>query len=492
MAAPLVLPEQGAVQVQVSVGEPDGEERRRSAIHSRPEDGDRGRVGPERHRGPGRGSRRAARGSRRVAAAGAEPLGTESSTSTPPTSGSTTAPPSRACAPPGATARSSSPRSSWPPSRRPRPSASGSTRPCSTPPCTRCSMTDGDGRGRGSPSPGPACGCSRSAPEALRVRAADRRRATLAADRRRRRCDRRRRRGALDPAARLRPAAGRRRRNRPALRRRLGGAGSARGRRGGDAPAPRRLCSATRTSTPPPPPPPSAPRCWRPCRRRSPTRREARLAFLTQGAIAVAAGESPDPAAAAVWGLVRSAQAEHPGRFLLIDSDGSEASDAALERALASEEEPQLALREGTASVPRLARAAQSEAEAPALDPERTVLLTGATGALGSLFARHLVEAHGARHLLLASRRGPEAPGAEELRAELEKLGAAATPRRLRRRRPRAAGGAAGLDPGRAPARHGRPLPPASSTTASSSRSTPSAWPRRWPPRPTPPGTCTS
>ncbi len=217
-----------------------------------------------------------------------------------------------------------------------------------------------------------------------------------------------------------------------------------------------------------------------------------RLAFLTQGAMAVAAGESPDPAAAAVWGLVRSAQAEHPGRFLLIDSDGSEASDAALERALASEEEPQLALREGTASVPRLARAAQSEAEAPALDPERTVLLTGATGALGSLFARHLVEAHGARHLLLACRRGPEAPGAEELRAELEDLGAAASLAACDVGDREQLGGAAGLDPGRAPAGHRRPLPPASPTTASSSRSTPSAWPRRWAPRPTPPGTCTS
>ncbi len=153
-----------------------------------------------------------------------------------------------------------------------------------------------------------------------------------------------------------------------------------------------------------------------------------RLAFVTQGAMAVVAGESPDPAAAAVWGLVRSAQAEHPGRFLLIDSDGSEASEAALERALALADEPQLALREGAASVPRLARLAPSAPEsAPALDPERTVLVTGATGALGSLFARHLIEAHGVRHLLLASRRGPEAPGAEELRAELEELGAEAT-----------------------------------------------------------------
>ena len=53
---------------------------------------------------------------------------------------------------------------------------------------------------------------------------------------------------------------------------------------------------------------------------------DSRLAFLTRGAVAVGEGESPDPAAAAVWGLVRSAQAEHPGRFLLIDTDGSEAS----------------------------------------------------------------------------------------------------------------------------------------------------------------------
>ena len=61
-----------------------------------------------------------------------------------------------------------------------------------------------------------------------------------------------------------------------------------------------------------------------------------------------------------------------------------------------------------------------------AIDPERTVLITGATGGLGALTARHLAEHHGARHLLLVSRSGPEAEGAEELRAELEELGAEA------------------------------------------------------------------
>ncbi|MFE5486869.1 SDR family NAD(P)-dependent oxidoreductase, partial [Streptomyces sp. NPDC056527] len=62
-----------------------------------------------------------------------------------------------------------------------------------------------------------------------------------------------------------------------------------------------------------------------------------------------------------------------------------------------------------------------------ALDPDGTVLVTGGTGTLGRHFARHLVARHGVRHLLLTSRRGPEAPGADELVAELAALGARAT-----------------------------------------------------------------
>ncbi|HEY2334049.1 MAG TPA: SDR family NAD(P)-dependent oxidoreductase, partial [Solirubrobacterales bacterium] len=156
---------------------------------------------------------------------------------------------------------------------------------------------------------------------------------------------------------------------------------------------------------------------------------ESRLAILTEGAVATSEEESPDPAAAAAWGLARSAQSEHPGRFLLIDTDGSEASAAALPAALAQAEEPQLALREGVALAPRASRAAPPGGEqlAPAFDPERTVLITGATGTLGALIAKHLVEAHGARRLLLASRSGSEAQGAAELQAELEELGATPT-----------------------------------------------------------------
>ncbi|HEV7807386.1 MAG TPA: SDR family NAD(P)-dependent oxidoreductase [Solirubrobacteraceae bacterium] len=59
----------------------------------------------------------------------------------------------------------------------------------------------------------------------------------------------------------------------------------------------------------------------------------------------------------------------------------------------------------------------------PPLDPDGTVLITGGTGGLGALFARHLAEAHGARRLLLVSRRGLAADGAAELVAELGALG---------------------------------------------------------------------
>ncbi|MGX7825919.1 SDR family NAD(P)-dependent oxidoreductase [Actinokineospora sp. 24-640] len=79
----------------------------------------------------------------------------------------------------------------------------------------------------------------------------------------------------------------------------------------------------------------------------------ARLALVTHGAVATTAAEQPDPAAAAAWGLVRSAQTENPGRFVLIDLDDRPTSLKALPAALATDE-PQLALRDGAATAPRL------------------------------------------------------------------------------------------------------------------------------------------
>ena len=111
----------------------------------------------------------------------------------------------------------------------------------------------------------------------------------------------------------------------------------------------------------------------------------SRLAFLTAGAVALDTSESPDPALASVWGLVRSAQSEHPGRFLLIDSDETEASEEALAAALAQTEEPQLALREGVARVPRLVGVGETEELVPPAEAWR--LAAGDGGTIESLAA---------------------------------------------------------------------------------------------------------
>ncbi|MFF3019640.1 SDR family NAD(P)-dependent oxidoreductase [Streptomyces sp. NPDC057939] len=152
---------------------------------------------------------------------------------------------------------------------------------------------------------------------------------------------------------------------------------------------------------------------------------DSRLAFLTRGAVEAVPGEGiPDPARAAVRGLVRSAQSENPGRFVLVDVDVDGDVEAALAAALASGES-EVAVRDGALLVPRLVRATVA-ADAPASEwsAEGTVLVTGASGSLGGLFARHLVTEHGVRHLLLVSRRGEAAEGASELSAELTGLGA--------------------------------------------------------------------
>ncbi|MBH1939266.1 SDR family NAD(P)-dependent oxidoreductase, partial [Streptomyces sp. AV19] len=191
---------------------------------------------------------------------------------------------------------------------------------------------------------------------------------------------------------------------------------------------------------------------------------DSRLVVLTCGAAAAGPEEDvTDLAGATVWGLVRSAQSENPGRIVLLDLEGSAVvsrqgsssprpgapAPAAVPWRVLSRVpgagEPQLAWRDGQMHAPRLVhlsvrtetmtgadeRARPSRRDAtdvrpadPALDPDGTVLITGGTGVLGGLVARRMVESHGARRLVLASRRGVEAPGARELLAELTALGA--------------------------------------------------------------------
>ncbi|NGO73009.1 type I polyketide synthase, partial [Streptomyces boncukensis] len=176
---------------------------------------------------------------------------------------------------------------------------------------------------------------------------------------------------------------------------------------------------------------------------------DARLVFVTRGAVASEPGDDvTDLPHAAVWGLVRAAQSENPDRFVLADLDGGEDAPAALAASLASpaSDEPQFVIREGRTRVARLV--AVTPADEPAAEPadepaddgplgagqralpdwdtSGTVLVTGATGTIGSVIARHLA-AEGAPRLLLTSRRGMDAEGAAELREELTALGADAT-----------------------------------------------------------------
>ncbi len=129
--------------------------------------------------------------------------------------------------------------------------------------------------------------------------------------------------------------------------------------------------------------------------------RQDRLAFVTRPG---------DLGAAAVWGLVRSAQTEHPGRFVLVEADGDVPAE------VFALDEPQVRLRAGEAFVPRLARLTP----AGGFSWQGKVLITGGTGGLGLVIARHLVATHGVRDLLLVSRRGEaDVTGLEALGANV-------------------------------------------------------------------------
>ena len=158
------------------------------------------------------------------------------------------------------------------------------------------------------------------------------------------------------------------------------------------------------------------------------------LAVTTTNAVGTSGEDTVSGLGSApLWGLVRSVQSENPGRFVLLDTDGSVGSGRAVPAAVASGE-AELALRGGVALAPRLHRPPTVDVPdtvpgtgLDALDPVGTVLVTGATGGLGALVATRLVELHGVRRLLLLSRRGPDAECAGELVGRLEESGAAVT-----------------------------------------------------------------
>ncbi len=154
---------------------------------------------------------------------------------------------------------------------------------------------------------------------------------------------------------------------------------------------------------------------------------DTKLVLLTSRALAVGESDVPDLTQAALPGLVRSAETEHPDRFAVLDLDVDTVSPAVVAAAFRSGER-ELALRGDVLLVPRLTRVgASAHDDHPVLDPDGTVLITGGTGGLGSMLATHLAAHDGARHVLLTSRRGPDAPGAAELIASLAESGCEAT-----------------------------------------------------------------
>ncbi|MEU1282582.1 type I polyketide synthase, partial [Streptomyces sp. NPDC005805] len=154
---------------------------------------------------------------------------------------------------------------------------------------------------------------------------------------------------------------------------------------------------------------------------------EGPLVVLTRGAVATRPDEDvTDLTHAPVWGLVRTAQTENPDQIVLLDLDPAveSAAHTALARTAGALGKPQLAYRDGRFLSPSLVRATVP-AQLPSVAwGEGTVLITGATGTLGTALARHLVTHHHAQHLLLLSRRGPDAPGATQLTTELQAAGA--------------------------------------------------------------------
>ncbi|WNE96631.1 SDR family NAD(P)-dependent oxidoreductase [Streptomyces luomodiensis] len=159
---------------------------------------------------------------------------------------------------------------------------------------------------------------------------------------------------------------------------------------------------------------------------------DAPLWCLTRGAVSVGGSDRPaSPEQALVWGLGRVAALEHLERWGgLIDLPEApdERSLARLVGLLASDgDDDQAAIRAAGVYGPRLVRAPLAATPAVrAWQPTGTTLVTGGTGRLGGQIARWLAR-NGADHLVLASRRGADAPGAVELAAELTGLGAKVT-----------------------------------------------------------------
>ncbi|MET9002761.1 type I polyketide synthase [Amycolatopsis sp. NPDC004169] len=159
---------------------------------------------------------------------------------------------------------------------------------------------------------------------------------------------------------------------------------------------------------------------------------------VTVGAVAVPGDETAgDPGLAALWGFGRALALEKPDcwgglvdvpetpdEHLAAQAWGVITGTSEGQRSTSTGED-QLALRPSGAYARRLVRAPLPVPTHP-WTPTGALLITGGTGALGATVARWAAEA-GAAHLVLLSRRGPDAPGAQALVDDLRATGTEVT-----------------------------------------------------------------
>ncbi|MFG2197185.1 SDR family NAD(P)-dependent oxidoreductase, partial [Streptomyces sp. NPDC048639] len=158
----------------------------------------------------------------------------------------------------------------------------------------------------------------------------------------------------------------------------------------------------------------------------------ARLWAATRSAVSVGAADRlARPVQATTWGLGRTVAVEHSDLWAGLIDLPARPDRRALARLVALVAEPgeenELAVRDSAAFARRLVPLDRDgEDDRPELRLTGTMLITGGTGIIGTHVARRLA-GEGAEHLLLVGRRGPDAPGADALRRELEEAGARVT-----------------------------------------------------------------
>ncbi|OBK45113.1 type I polyketide synthase [Mycobacterium sp. 1081908.1] len=150
--------------------------------------------------------------------------------------------------------------------------------------------------------------------------------------------------------------------------------------------------------------------------------------LITRGAQRVTDADKVSPAQSCLWGFGRAAALEHPrlwGGLADLAGGGADQWSALVDQLVAAPAgEDQFALRDQAVYVPRLSRRSGQPAGTPlALRDDATYLVTGGLGAIGLEVSEYLA-AHGARHLVLTSRRAPSEAAQQRIDAIREQTGA--------------------------------------------------------------------